>query len=106
MEAELAVEKAKEDLVRAVERFNQVQAETVAQEQRRDELKRAADKLEQQRDRLMGELASLRDLAGRYERLRSHCDGYTSGGRSVLDLFDEKEKKQHSRDVEHLRDRS
>lgn len=106
MEAELAVEKAKEDLVRAVERFNQVQAETVAQEQRRDELKRAADKLEQQRDRLMGELASLRDLAGRYERLRSHCDGYTSGGRSVLDLFDEKEKKQHGRDAEHLRDRS
>ena len=102
MEAELAATKAKEDLLRAVERFNQVQAETLAQEKRRDELERAVDKLSRKHDSLIEKLSSLRDLADRYERLRSHCDGYMSGGRSVLDLFDEKEKKQYRRDRKQL----
>ena len=104
-EAELAVEKAREDLVKAIERYNQVQAETMAQEQRREELERAVGKLEQQHERLMSRLSSFRDLAGRYERLRRHCDGYMSGGRSVLDLFDEKEKRQHERDGAYLQER-
>ena len=106
MEAELAAAKAKEDLLRAVERFNQVQAETLAQEHRRDELERAVDKLSRKHDRLIGKLSSLRELAGRYERLRSHCDRYMSGGRSVLALFDEKEKGQHGRNGMQMQDRS
>ena len=104
-EAELAVEKAREDLVKAIERYNQVQAETMAQEQRREELERAVGKLEQQHERLMSRLSSFRDLAGRYERLRRHCDGYMSGGRAVLELFDEKEKRQHERDGAYLQER-
>ena len=37
--------------------------------------------------------SSFRELSDKYERLRSHCDNYMSGGRSILELCDEKEKR-------------
>ena len=97
-EAERAAERAKEELAMAIEKFNQIQASAMAQEQVRDDMIREISLLRQQRDRMRSELSAFRELSGRYERLRSHCDNYMSGGHSVLELFDEKEKKNHSRE--------
>ena len=82
----------------AIEKFNQIQASAMAQEQVRDNIVREIGLLRQQRDSMRSELSSFKELSGRYERLRSHCDNYMSGGHSVLELFDEKEKKNHSRE--------
>lgn len=76
----------------AIEKFNQVQASAMAQEQVRDNIVREIGLLRQQRDSMRSELSSFKELSGRYERLRSHCDNYMSNGHSVLELFDEKEK--------------
>ena len=105
-DAEIAVKKAREDLAAAIEKFNQVQADIQVQEQARDKLEREIGLLKQQLDRMRSRLSSAKELHEKYGRLRSHCDGYMSGGRSVLDLFDEKEKKQHRMEHEPVTYRS
>lgn len=93
-DAEIAVKKAREDLASAIEKYNQIQADIRVQEQARDDLERENRLLKKKLAMMRNRFSSEKELNEKYERLRSHCDNYMSGGRSILELFDEKEKRQ------------
>ena len=93
-DAEIAVKKAMEDLAAAIEQFNEIQADIQMHEKIRDDLEHKVCALREQVERMKSRNSSFRELSDKYERLRSHCDNYMSGGRSILELFDEKEKRQ------------